>query len=411
MAKILDLLIKNAHLATPKGSAAKRGKDQGEICITESINIGVIDGKISYIGAEKLAAHETINAGGRLVTPGLVDCHTHLVFGGFRQHELPLKLAGAEYLEILAAGGGILSTVKATRAASFDELCEKAAGFLDEMMDHGTTTAEAKSGYGLDFETELKQLEVLAKLRIHHSVDIVSTFMGAHAVPPEFKDNAQGYVDLLIKDIMPKMAEAGLAQFCDIFCEQSVFNVEQSRAILTAAKEHGFKIKIHADEIVDLGGAKLAAELGAISAEHLIAASDEGIAALAKTDTIAALLPATSFYLNKPYAKARQMIDLGVPVAIASDFNPGSSPSFNMQLPMTLAYLKYRMTPAEILTASTLNGAAAIGLADTKGSIEIGKDADIVIWDCPDMNYLFYRFGNNQAHTVIKNGGIHYETD
>jgi len=414
MSIMLDLMIKNATLATPLGSNPKSGVCQGEIQIKSGVDIGILDGKITHIaerGGILSPANEVINARGRLVTPGLVDSHTHLVFGGFRQNELAMKLAGAQYLEILAAGGGILSTVKATREAGFDELYDKAAGFLDEMLDHGTTTVEAKSGYGLDFETELKQLEVVRKLNIHHEMDLVATFMGAHAVPPEFAGNSDGYVDLLIKEIIPKMADEGLAKYCDIFCEDSVFNVEQSRKILLAAKEHGFELKIHADEIVDLGGAKLAAELCAVSAEHLIAASDEGLQALAKSGTTAILLPATSFYLGKPYARARKMIDLGIPVAIASDFNPGSSPSFNMQLTLTLAYIGYRMTPAEALTAATLNGACAIGLGDTKGTIEVGKDADIVVWDCPDLDFLFYRFGNNQVYTVIKNGGVSYEID
>ncbi|MCL2168681.1 MAG: imidazolonepropionase, partial [Defluviitaleaceae bacterium] len=366
----------------------------------------VKDGKIAYVGLDAPAAARTLSAGGRLVTPGLVDAHTHLVFGGFRQHELALKLKGASYMEILAAGGGILSTVSATRAASAEELDDKASAFLVDMLEHGTTTVEAKSGYGLDFETELKQLQIIADINSDHPMDIISTFMGAHAVPPEFKENPDGYVDLLVNEIIPKIAKTKLAEFCDIFCEKGVFDVEQSRRILTAARNHGFKLKIHADEIVDFGGASLAAELSAVSAEHLIAASDTGLDALAGAGTIAVLLPATSFYLGKPYARARDMVNLGIPVAIATDFNPGSSPNFNMQLPMTLAYVNYRLDPKEILTAVTLNGAAAVGRADTKGTIETGKDADIVIWDCPDLDYLFYRFGNNQVHTVIKKGEI-----
>jgi imidazolonepropionase len=402
---MLDLLITNGNLATPLGNTPKRGAAQGEIHMESGVNIGIKDGKIAYLGLEMPESAEFEDAGGRLVTPGLVDCHTHLVFGGFRQHELPLKLAGADYMEILAAGGGILSTVEATRAADPTKLYYKAVHFLCEMYDHGTTTVEAKSGYGLDFETELKQLQVVADLQQDPFVpQIVSTFMGAHAVPPEFKGNTDGFVDLLINEIIPKIAKTGLAQFCDIFCEQNVFDIDQSRKILQAAKNHGFKIKIHADEIVDLGGAALAAEIGAISAEHLIAASDENLQKLAKSGTIAVLLPTTSFYLGKPYAKARKMLDLDIPVAIASDFNPGSSPNFNLQSSMTLAYLQYRMTPAEILTATTLNAACALDLGHSKGSIELGKDADIVIWDCPDLNFLLYRFGNNQAHMVIKDG-------
>jgi len=405
---MFDLLITNAYLASPTGNLPKGGNSQGDVTVSIKSDIGIKDEKIAYVGAKnnQATASQIIDAQGRLVTPGLVDAHTHLVFGGYRQNELKLKLEGASYLEILAAGGGILSTVEATKFASHRDLLDKASGFLDAMLAHGTTTVEAKSGYGLDFDTELKQLRVVSELNKNHKMDLVSTFMGAHAVPPEHKENPDVYVELLVNEIIPKIAKTKLAKYCDIFCEQSVFDVEQSQKILSAAKEHGFELKIHADEIVDLGGAKLAAKLGAVSAEHLIAASDEGIDALAASSAIAVLLPATSFYLGKPYARARDMLAKDIPVAIASDFNPGSSPSFNMQLPMTLAYVNYRMYPKEILTAVTLNAACAIGLGETKGTIELGKDADIVIWDCPDLDYLFYRFGNNQVYKVIKNGAI-----
>ncbi|MCL2620939.1 MAG: imidazolonepropionase, partial [Defluviitaleaceae bacterium] len=260
-----DLVIKNALLATATGKAPKKGTEQKDITIMPSVSIGVKDGKIACICADDQCCEgkQVVDAGGQLVTAGLVDSHTHLVFGGFRQHELEMKLRGAEYLEILAAGGGILSTVKATRTTSADELHDKATDFLDQMMAHGTTTVEAKSGYGLDYETELKQLEVVAKLQKTHKMDIVSTFMGAHAVPPEFKGNTEGFVDLLINDMIPRIAKTGLSPYCDIFCEQGVFDVEQSRRIMEVARSHGFQLKIHADEIVDLGGAKLAAELGA----------------------------------------------------------------------------------------------------------------------------------------------------
>ena len=403
---MLDLLITNVHLATPKGNSPKRGGAHGDIFIEKNINIGIKDGKIAYIGHDTPGAAKTHNAEGHLATPGLVDSHTHLVFGGFRQHELALKLDGADYLDILAAGGGILSTVKATRAASFDELYTKAASFLDDMLAHGTTTVEAKSGYGLETETELKQLEVVKKLQQEHKMDIVSTFMGAHAIPTEYKENPDDYVDLVINEMIPTVEEQNLAEYCDIFCEKGVFDIAQSRKILKAAKKVGLGIKIHANEINNLGGAMLAAELGATSAEHMIASDQSDIEALAKFGFIAVLLPATSFYLGKPFAPARQMLNRGATVAIASDFNPGSSPNFNLQLAMTLACLKYGLKPAEVLTAVTLNAAYAIGRGATKGSIEEGKDADIVIWNCPDLDYLFYRFGNNQAKNVIKNGEV-----
>jgi len=401
-----DLLIKDCLLATPQGNSAKKGADFGEILVQPHVNIGISGGRITYIGAETPAAAQVVDAGGRLVTPGLVDCHTHLVFGGSRQNELALKLAGKDYLEILAAGGGILSTVAATRAADFDELYSRASGFLDDMLRHGTTTVEAKSGYGLDCDNEIKQLEVAKKLNENHRVDVVSTFMAAHAIPAEHKANPDVYVGLVADTAIPAVAEKGLAEFCDIFCEKGVFDLAQSRRVLEAAKKAGMGVKIHANEINNLGGAILAAGLGATSAEHLIASNELDMEALASAGVVAVLLPTTSFYLGKDYADAAKMLEKGVAIAIGSDFNPGSSPNFNLQLSMTIACLKYRLNPAQVLTAATLNSACAINRGETKGSIEHGKDADLVIWNCPDLDYLFYRFGNNQAHKVIKNGEV-----
>ncbi|MCL2216527.1 MAG: imidazolonepropionase [Defluviitaleaceae bacterium] len=397
-------IINIGLLATPQGSSALSGEPQGKIRLIKNAAIGVKNGKITYVGEMEDAARASnvIDAAGRLVTPGLVDAHTHLVFGGFRQHELGLKLAGASYLEILQSGGGILSTVEATRAASYDELYTKGAAFLDEMLNHGTTTVEIKSGYGLDLETELKQLRVINDLA--KSYNVVPTFLGAHAVPTDFSKSPDSFVDLVVNEMLPVVASQKLAKYCDIFCEKSVFNIGQSRRVLKAAKALGLGVKIHADEIVSMGGAGLAAELGAVSADHLLESGDEDLAAMAQAGTIAVLLPATSFYLNKGYARARDMINKNVPVAVASDFNPGSSPSYNMQFVLNLACLKLRLTPAEALTAATLNAAAAIGLADTKGSLEVGKDADIAVWDCPDLNFLFYRYGNNQAYKIFAQG-------
>jgi len=403
---MFDLLIKNAHLATPLGNAPAKDEAFGSICIKQGVNIGIKDKKITYIGHETQASAAEINAAGHLVTPGLVDCHTHLVFGGSRQNELAKKLAGADYLEILASGGGILSTVAATRAASEDELYKRAKGWLDDMLSHGTTTVEAKSGYGLDIENELKQLHVAARLNKEHIMDVVPTFMGAHAVPKEYKDNPDNYVDIVINEMIPQVAKDKLAEFCDIFTEKGVFDLAQSRRILTAAKKAGLGIKIHANEINNLGGAELAAQLQAVSAEHLIASNEQDMEALAAAGVIAVLLPTTSFYLNKPFADARKMAQKGVALAVGSDFNPGSSPNFNLQLSMTVACLKYGLTPAEVLTAVTLNAACAIGRGDSLGSIEMGKNADIVIWNCPDLDYLFYRYGNNQAKHIIKNGEL-----
>ncbi len=406
---MLDLLIKNiGELATAQGNTPKKGTAQGEVQISHQVSIGITDGKISYVGPEEEAptAKQTYDAEGCLVTPGLVDAHTHLVFGGWRQHELPQKLAGATYLEILKGGGGILSTVRNTRAATEEELVEKTKNLLDQMIAHGTTTVEAKSGYGLSTAEELKQLRVVRALQETHPVDLVSTFMGAHAIPEEYKNDRADYVKLVCEEMIPTVAKEKLAEFCDIFCETAVFDIEETRKILNCAKEYGFGVKLHGDEIDPIGGGELAGELGALSAEHLIEASDAGIEAMAKSGTIGVLLPATSMYLDKSFARARKMLDTNMAVAVATDFNPGSSPNFNMQIPMTLACLKYRLSPKEALTAVTLNGACAIRRGDLVGTIEVGKQADIVVWDAPDLNFLFYRYGNNQVKKVIKKGNL-----
>jgi len=420
----MDLLLTNiGTLATPIGTTAQKGDAQGEISIISNATIGVKDGKIVYISScdvtnedypgdlvnLPIALDDTtrvIDCGGKLVTPGLVDSHTHLIFGGWRQKELGLKLAGVPYLDILKSGGGILNTVKHTRTANEAELAEKGEKLLDEMLRLGVTTCEAKSGYGLSTEEELKQLRVIKELNEKQPVDLVPTFMGAHAVPNEYANNRSEYIELIINEMLPAVAKEKLAEFCDIFCESSVFTPEESLRILTEAKKYGMTPKMHADEINPIGGAEMAAQVGAISAEHLIQASDEGIRAMAEKNVTAILLPATSFYLDKPYARARDMINENVAVAVATDFNPGSSPGLNIQLAMNIACLKYKMTPAEVLTAVTLNGAAAINRADVCGSIEVGKQADILIWDACDLDYIFYRFGSNLVDTVIKNGKI-----
>lgn len=408
------LLIKNIGLLqTPTGNTSAKGEAQAHnvkiknaaILIEEGLIKAVYeDGELPFCDKSV----DALDANGMLATPGWIDCHTHLVFGGWRQHEVPLKLKGASYLEILRAGGGILDTVRHTREASEDALYEKSSAFLGEMLANGVTTVEAKSGYGLDIENERKQLRVMKRLNETQPVEVVPTFMGAHAIPVQYAGNGDKYIDYLCDDVLPKVKEEELARFADVFCEDSVFNVAQSRRYLKAAQALGLGLKIHADEIEEIGGAQLAGELRAISAEHLIATGEHGMAALAAGGVIAALLPQTSFYLNKPFAQARRMIELGIPVAIASDFNPGSSPSLNLQLAANLGYLKYRMQPSEVLTAVTLNAACAIGLGDRIGTIEAGKQADIVLWDAPDMEMLCYRFGSNLAHTVIKKGEIQH---
>ena len=405
-----NLLVKNiGTLATPIGKRARGGAAQGEIQILHDAWVTVEDGVIIGTGtgdAPVPRGARTIDAGGRLVTPGLVDAHTHLIFGGWRQNELALKLRGVPYLDILAQGGGILSTVTATRSCTQTQLAEKARLALDEMLALGTTTCEAKSGYGLETAEELKQLRAIRDLQTSHPMDIAATFMGAHALPQEYKESREAYIDLLCEEMIPAVASEKLATFCDVFCETGVFTAEESRRILEAGKRWGLIPKIHADEIDPIGGSQLAGEIGAISAEHLIVCPTEGIASMARGGTVACLLPATSLYLGAAFAPARDMVTAGVPVAMASDFNPGSCPCLNLQLVMNLGCLRYRLTPEEVLTAVTLNGAAAIGLADTVGSVETGKQGDLVIWEADDLNYICYRMGSNLARTVIKRGQI-----
>lgn len=408
----MPTLIHNiGTLQTPLGSFPHAGAAQGEnrkyhnaavLCEGGVIRAVYENGALPEVSADT----QTIDAQGRLVTPGLIDAHTHLVFGGWRQNEIPLKLKGAGYLDILRAGGGILSTVRATRKASEEELFEKSRAFLDELMAQGVTTAELKSGYGLDMETELKQLRVIKRLNEAHPMDAVATYLGAHAIPEEYALRSGEYIDFIISDMLPEIKRQGLAEFCDVFLETGVFGVEESRRLLTAAREMGFGLKIHADEIDELGGSQLAGELGAVSAEHLIATGERGMEALARGGVIAALLPCTSLYLNKSFARARDMIAHGIPVAVATDFNPGSCPSLNIGLCMTMAYLKYRMTPEEILSAVTINAACAVNRGGSTGTIEPGKKADMVIWNAEDMEMLCYRMGSNLAGTVIKNGAI-----
>ena len=394
-------------LATPQGSGPRKGPDQGSIQVLKDAWVLMEDGVIAQVGTGPApAADEVIDAGGNLVTPGLVDAHTHLIFGGWRQNELGLKLHGRTYLEIQNAGGGIQSTTNATRQSTEEELTAKAARALDEMLHFGVTTCEAKSGYGLATEHELKALQVIKNLNDRHVMDIVASFMGAHLVPAEYKANRAEYIRLVCEEMMPLVKEQGIAKYCDVFCEADTFTVEESRQVLEAGLKHGLRPKIHADEIEAIGGSVLAGELGAISAEHLIVCPPEGIASLAKGGVVACLLPATSFYLGAAFAPARDMVNAGVPVAMASDFNPGSCPCLNLQFVINLGCLKYKLTPEEVLTAVTLNAAAAIDMAGQVGSVEPGKQGDLVIWDAPDLDYICYRMGSNLAKTVVKKGAV-----
>ena len=388
------------------------GKEMAEAQILSDAYIAIKDGKILAVGSgqpdpELIDDHtEVKSCEGKVATPGLIDCHTHLVYGGSREHEFAKKLAGISYLDILAQGGGILSTVRATREASFENLYDKSKRLLDYMLRHGVTTVEAKSGYGLDWETEKRQLDVVAALDRDHEIDLVSTFMAAHAIPTEYKGRSQEYLDLIIEQMLPKVKEEKLAEFCDIFCEDKVFSVDESKRILTAAKELGYKLKIHADEIVSLGGVELAAELGATSAEHLMKITDSGINALANSNVIADLLPATSFNLMEHYAPARKMIEAGIQIALSTDYNPGSCPSENLQFVMQIGAAHLKMTPKEVFKAVTINAAKAVDKQDTIGSIEVGKKADITVFDAPSMAYFLYHFGINHTDSVYKNGKL-----
>ncbi|NQN68316.1 imidazolonepropionase [Streptococcus suis] len=387
------------------------GKEMATATILEDGYIAIKDGKILATGTGEpqadLVGPETIllSCQGKVATPGLIDCHTHLVYGGSREHEFAQKLAGVSYLDILANGGGILSTVRATRKADFDTLYQKSYKLLDYMLDHGVTTVEAKSGYGLDWETEKRQLEVVQKLHEDHPIDLVSTFMAAHAIPEEYKGNNQAYLDLIIETMLPQVKEENLAEFCDIFCEQGVFTAEEARSLLTKAKDMGFKLRIHADEIKSIGGVDLAAELGTVSAEHLMVITDQGIDKLSQAKVIGNLLPATTFSLMEDtYAPARKMLDKGMAITLSTDSNPGSCPTANLQFVMQLGSFMMRLTPVEILNAVTINAAYSVDRQAQIGSFHPGKDADITIFDAPNIDFLFYFFATNLTDQVYKKG-------
>jgi imidazolonepropionase len=410
----LSIIIKNIDcLVTCEGSYKKSREDMKDAKIIENGYVIIEEDKIIAIGSgesykEYFKDNTTVIDGrGKTVTPGLVDPHTHVVYSGSRERELPLKLNRVGYIEILKAGGGILSTVENTRKVSIEELAEETRKRLDIMLKHGTTTVESKSGYGLDLESEVKILKVNKILNESHPIDIVSTFMGAHAIPKEYKENRQEFIKKINEEMIPYVSEHQLAEFVDCFCEEGVFTTEECREILETGRTHGLKLKIHADEVESVKGAELAGEIKATTAEHLIAASDEGIKALADNDVVAVLLPSTAFYLMLgKYARAREMIDNGVSVALATDCNPGSSPTESLQNVMTFACFGMRMFPEEIINAMTVNAACAINREKTIGSIEVGKKADIAIFNSKNLNYLVYHFGINSIDKVIKNGKI-----
>lgn len=408
------LFIKHAsELVTCAGSFPKIGKEMNDIGIIQDGALIIEHDTIIALGttAELLRTHNAqdmpvIDATGKCVLPGFIDAHTHFVFAGDRSEEFSWRLNGMRYLDIMERGGGIMNTVRSTRKATKEELVKLSQQRLDNMLAMGVTTIEGKSGYGLDLETERKQLEVMKELQQAHPVEIVPTFMGAHAIPPEYKGRSEEFVDYLIGQVLPVVAKSGLAAFCDVFCEQGVFSVAESRKLLLAAQNLGLRSKLHADEIVPLGGAELAAEIGAVSAEHLLHISAQGIERMAATKTVGVLLPATAISLREPFAPARKMIDAGIPVALATDFNPGSCYTSSIPLVIALAALSMHMTPAEIITALTVNAAAAVGAADRIGSLEVGKQADIIMLEERSHLFLPYRVGMNIVDNVIKKGKV-----
>lgn len=404
-----NLIIKNAKIVTPQGCQAVKGKDMGNLKIIEQGCLIIKNGWIEYAGKtvdflEK--GYEILDAQNNVVLPGFVDSHTHLIFGGFRENEFRWRLEGESYMSIMGKGGGIQSTVDATRQSSSKSLFQKALWFLDRMSEMGVTTVEAKSGYGLSVDEEVKMIDIINQLaqKTDSKIKLVATFLGAHAVPKEYKGRTGEYIDLIIKEMLPKLK--GRAAFCDIFCEKDVFELEDTERLLSAAKKMGFKLKLHADEIVSLGGGELSADLNAVSADHLLHVSDKGIKRMAEEGVVATLLPLTAFALKESYAPARKFIDAGASVALATDLNPGSCFSGSIPLTIALACIYMRMSIEETITALTLNGAAALDMADTIGSLEEGKRGDIIILGSSNYNVLPYYIGMNCVKTTIHNGKI-----
>lgn len=419
-----NLIIKNAsQLVTCSGFKAKQGGEMSDLHIINDgamvIEAGIIKtvGKADDVLADfddpdaSMSRFDIIDAAGKAVLPGFVDSHTHFVFGGYRAEEFSWRLCGDSYMDIMQRGGGILNTVKATRAAKKEALIETGKKRLDSMVSFGVTTVEGKSGYGLDYSTEIKQLEVMKELNKQHPVDIVGTFLGAHAVPEDYKGRKDAFIDFIIDRVMPEVIDRKLAEFCDIFCEKNVFSVQQSRRLLLKAKERGLKIKIHADEMVQLGGAELAAEIGTVSADHLLQASDKGITAIAEAGVVATLLPGTAFCLKEPYARGRYMIDKNCAVALATDLNPGSCFSESIPLIFVLAVLYMDISIEEAITALTINGAAALDRADTIGSLDVGKIGDVIILEYPSYNFIPYHIGVSTVEKVIKKGKLIFDSE
>ncbi len=410
----MALVLRNAAqlvCVTRHGERALRGSSMRDVVVVPDGAVVVEGERIAWVGPTAElppvpADAEVLDAAGKVVLPGLVDSHTHLLFAGSRADEFEQRLQGLSYQEISAHGGGINATVRRVRAASRDALKQLARRRLDRLLSFGVTTVEVKSGYGLSLSDELKCLEAVAELDREGPLELVPTFLGAHAVPPEFQHDRDGYLQLLLNEMLPEVARCRLAEFCDVFCETGVFSLEESERILQRARELGFHLKLHADELTPLGGAQLAARLGAVSADHLLCVTDAGVAALAAAGTVATLLPGTAFFLGLPYAPARRLLEHNLAVALASDCNPGTCPTENLPLVGAMACTQMGMLPAEALAALTLNAAAAVGRSDRLGSLEPGKQADLVVCDVPDYRHLFYHFGVSHVWRVIKRGVV-----
>ncbi|MBP9663372.1 MAG: imidazolonepropionase [Pyrinomonadaceae bacterium] len=418
-----DLIINNiGQLVTcASGGKPKCGDAMRDVGVVENGAVAIADGKVVGVGRSndilsEFAAAEMIDAEGRIACPGFVDPHTHLVYAGDRLNEFELKIKGADYLEILAAGGGILSTVKATRAASVEEVVAQSLKRLDKMLAYGTTTCEIKTGYGLDTETELKMLACIEILDNTHSIDIVPTFLAAHTIAPEYKNDADGYVGLICEEMLllawkwyeqSHFPMKGVPFFCDVFTERSAFDLDQSRRLLETASSLGFGIKAHVDQFTNLGGSDLGVDLGAVSIDHLDAISDDEIARLAASDTIGVVIPTENFNAGKTqFAPARKMIDAGCAVALTTDYNPGSAPCPSMPMAMAIVCRYQKLMPSEALNAATINAAWAIGFGHTYGSVEVGKTADLLLVDAGDYRQLTYEFGSNQLVGVVKAGNM-----
>jgi imidazolonepropionase len=410
-----SILIKNiSQLVTlSKGEIPRKGNQMKDVGYIDNACVLIEDGKIAYTGGTKSCPRKadlTIDAGWSCVTPGLVDPHTHPVFAATREEEFVMRIMGKTYMEIASEGGGIMSSVRSLRNVEKDVLKIETRKRLNDFLKYGTTTIEAKSGYGLTLEDEIKSLEIISELNDEQPLEMIPTFLGAHSIPEEYKNNREEFLRIVIEEMLPEVADRKLTKYCDIFCEKGVFTVEESRRVLQKAKELGLKIRIHSDEFEPIGGTELAGELKASSADHLTAVTESGMKSMLKGGVVPIVLPATTFFLgHKEYSPARKMIDMGLPLAMATDFNPGSSMTNSLPMAMTIACINMKLLPEEALTACTVNSAYSLDLSDRIGSLKEGMDADLVIWDTTNFRQVVYHFGVNHARVVLKKGRVAWE--